>query len=101
MSAPLLKVKQLSTGVQKGDACVPVLDDVSFELNPGQTLGLVGESGCGKSITALSIMGLLPKPGLRHLAGDIYLNDTCLTSGNTDAVRALRGPQWRWSSRTP
>ncbi len=93
MSAALLRVQGLSTGVQKNDRCVPVLDDISFELNPGQTLGLVGESGCGKSLTALSIMGLLPKPGLRHLAGDIYLRDTLLTCGDPSKIRKLRGAE--------
>lgn len=93
MSAALLKVQGLSTGVQKDERCVPVLDDISFELNPGQTLGLVGESGCGKSLTALSIMGLLPKPGLRQLAGDIVLQDTLLTPDDSHTIRQLRGTQ--------
>lgn len=93
MSAPLLRVSKLSTGVQKGDRCIPVLDDVSFEVQAGQTLGLVGESGCGKSITALSIMGLLPKPGLKHLEGEITLRGTELTSCDSRTVRNLRGTE--------
>ena len=63
--APLLAVESLSVAM----GGVPVLQDVSFSIAPGETLGLVGESGCGKSVTALSIMRLLPDPPGRITAG--------------------------------
>ena len=55
---PLLAVERLDVTMRG----VPVLEDVSFQIAPGETLGLVGEAGCGKSVTALSIMRLLPNP---------------------------------------
>ena len=60
--APLLEIKDLSVRFSTDDGEVEALDKVSFEINPGQTVGVVGESGCGKSVTAYSIMRLLPQP---------------------------------------
>ena len=59
---PLLDVANLKTQFFTQDGVVKAVDGVSFYLNPGETLGIVGESGCGKSVTALSIMGLVPQP---------------------------------------
>ncbi len=59
---PLLKVENLAVSFTTEAGCFRVVDDVSFSVAPGQTLGLVGESGCGKSVTALSLLGLLPRP---------------------------------------
>ncbi|MGB5854994.1 MAG: ABC transporter ATP-binding protein [Oceanisphaera sp.] len=59
---PLLEVEHLAVSFATENGRFRVVDDVSFSLNAGQTLGLVGESGCGKSVTALSLLGLLPRP---------------------------------------
>ena len=60
---PLLEVKGLKTYFYTEDGVVRAVDGVNFEVYPGEVLGLVGESGCGKSVTSLSIMRLISKPG--------------------------------------
>jgi peptide/nickel transport system ATP-binding protein len=69
----------------------PVLQDISLQINAGEMLGLVGESGCGKSITALSILRLLPQPTVRVDSGAIYFNDQNLLELPAAPLRALRG----------
>ena len=59
---PLLEVKDLSVQFKTDEGDAEALDKVSFDIHPGQTVGVVGESGCGKSVTAYSIMRLLPRP---------------------------------------
>ena len=71
----LLSVRNLKTYFYTLDGIAKAVDDVSFSLDKGETLAIVGESGCGKSITALSIMGLVPKPAGRILNGEICLNN--------------------------
>ena len=71
----ILTVKNLVTTFQTDRGSARALDGVSFELERGKTLGLVGESGCGKSVTALSIMRLLPKPSGNSPEGEIIFND--------------------------
>ena len=66
-SPPLLEVKDLSVRFKTDEGEVEALDKVSFEIRPGQTVGVVGESGCGKSVTAYSIMRLLPRLSLIHI----------------------------------
>ena len=70
---PLLSVRNLSTGFPIGDRWVPAVQDVSFDVDRGETLALVGESGSGKSLTAYSLLRLVPPPG-RILQGEIYLD---------------------------
>ena len=65
---PLLKVENLRIELKTRDGIAPVIDDLSFELNEGESISFVGESGCGKSMTALGIMGLLPD-GIGRVAG--------------------------------
>jgi len=69
--APLLEVKGLKTQFTTQDGIVKAVDDVSFYVMPGETLGVVGESGCGKSMTGLSIMRLIPSPPGQIAAGEI------------------------------
>ena len=70
---PLLQVRNLTVGFRRDGAgpVVRAVDGVSFELHPGETLGLVGESGCGKSVTALSMLRLLPSPPSVREAGQV------------------------------
>jgi oligopeptide/dipeptide ABC transporter ATP-binding protein len=70
---------------------VPVLEDVSFTIAPGETLGLVGESGCGKSVTALSLMRLLPEPPARVTGGRIVFDGADLLAMGAASLRAIRG----------
>ncbi len=88
---PLLSVRDLSTAFETETGLVTVVDHVSFELEAGETLGLVGESGCGKSVTALSIMGLLPRPSGRVKDGDVLFNDENLTHASPERLREIRG----------
>ncbi len=69
----LLDVKNLRTAFNVEGKDVTVVNDVSFDLSPGEIVGLVGESGCGKSVTALSLMGLVPDPPGKMLGGEIFL----------------------------
>lgn len=69
---PLLEVRNLTVQFSLDEGLLKAVDDVSFSLNRGEVLGLVGESGCGKSVTAQSILGLVPKPG--QVGGSIVLH---------------------------
>ena len=76
--SPLLDVQDLKTYFFTRTGVVKAVDGVSFTLEPGETLGIAGESGCGKSITALSIMGLVPKPAGRTVGGKFcWKGKTC------------------------
>jgi oligopeptide/dipeptide ABC transporter ATP-binding protein len=87
---PLLEVKNLKTYFYTEDGVVRAVDGVSFEVYPGEVLGLVGESGCGKSVTSLSIMRLISKPG-RVDAGEILLDGENLLDLPEDEMIKVRG----------
>ena len=87
---PLLAVRGLHTEIATRSGVVHAVDDLSFELQAGETLGLVGESGCGKSMTALSILRLLPQAG-RIVAGEIIFEGENLVELTEDELRAIRG----------
>ncbi len=87
----LLKVNDLSVSFATDDGEVEALDSVSFEVKHGQTIGVVGESGCGKSVTALSIMRLLPKPLGKITGGKIYFQGQDLLKLSPDGMRQVRG----------
>ncbi len=87
----LLSVVDLSTAFDTEDGEVIVVDRVSFEIDAGETLGLVGESGCGKSVTALSIMGLLPKPAGRIVGGTVGFRGESLSDVPMARLRRIRG----------
>ena len=90
---PLLSVRDLQTRFFTADGVVRAVDGVSFDLYPGQTLGLVGESGCGKSVTALSIMRLIPTPPGKIVGGQIMFQGADLLKMSDDQMRRVRGKQ--------
>ena len=87
----LLKVKELSVSFSTDEGEVEALDAVDFEVKHGQTLGLVGESGCGKSVTALSVMRLLPRPIGKITGGSIHFGGMDLLKLTSDEIRQIRG----------
>ncbi len=87
----LLEVRNLTTCFKVDGGEFTAVDDVSFSVAAGSTLGIVGESGCGKSVTSLSIMGLLPKGQGRIAAGSIHFDGTDLAQLPPSALRRLRG----------
>jgi oligopeptide/dipeptide ABC transporter ATP-binding protein len=87
----LLEVRDLRTHFRADGREVAAVDGVSFAVEPGRTLGIVGESGCGKSVTALSIMGLVPQPPGRVAGGEILFEGTDLLRLPPAAMRELRG----------
>jgi oligopeptide transport system ATP-binding protein len=87
----LLEVRNLSTHFFTPDGVVHAVDDVSFELGYGETLGLVGESGCGKSVTALSLTRLVPDPPGRIVSGEILFEGVDILKKSRDEMRRLRG----------
>lgn len=91
MSKNILEVKNLKVGFQTDDGPVVAIDDISFSLKEGQTLGIVGESGCGKSVTSLSIMRLIPSPpGVVH-GGEILYQGNDLLKLPEESMRKIRG----------
>jgi len=90
MSA-LLEVRDLKTWFTSDYGEFRAVDGVSFILEAGRTLGIVGESGCGKSVTALSVMGLVPQPPGRIAGGEILFDGVDLLRLSSDAMRELRG----------
>ena len=90
MSAPLLKVDDLHIALQGENAVYNAVEKVSFEIGRGEAFGLVGESGCGKSITALSVMGLLRRP-LSLGSGKIILDNEEIQDTSPAEWRRLRG----------
>jgi oligopeptide/dipeptide ABC transporter ATP-binding protein len=87
----LLEVKELSVSFATDEGEVQALDAVNFEVKHGQTLGLVGESGCGKSVTALSVMRLLPRPIGKITGGSIHFGGKDLLKITPDEMRQVRG----------
>ena len=97
---PILSVRNLETHFFADDGVVRAVDGASFDLFNGQTLGIVGESGCGKSVTARSILGIIERPGkivggeimLRRAGGDETIDLTKLDPTG-DEIRAIRGAE--------
>lgn len=87
---PLLEVRNLKTYFYTEDGVVSAVDGVSFEVYPGEVLGIVGESGCGKSVTSLSIMRLIAPPG-KITQGEILLDGQNLLSLSEDEMTRVRG----------
>lgn len=92
MSA-ILEVKNLRVGVKRKEGPVPILDDVTFSVKEGEIVALVGESGCGKSMTALAIMGLLNRKTLEIMSGEIYLQGRPISRLSQKEYNKLRGKE--------
>ncbi len=86
----LLDVKNLSTHFFTPDGIVKAVDDISFVLRKGEVLGLVGESGCGKSVTVMSLLKLIPKPG-QIVSGSVNYKGVDLIKCNTRTLQKIRG----------
>ena len=87
---PLLSVDRLTVGIPVGGRWLPVVRDLSFDLDRGEILGLVGESGAGKSVTTLSVLGLPPAPG-RILRGTVRLRDDVVVTADAEVAAGFRG----------
>ena len=87
----LLKVHNLAVSFQVDKNWIQVVNDISFNLERGKSLGIIGESGCGKTVTSLSLMKLIPQPGGRIDSGSIYLNGREIMALPADEFRKLRG----------
>ena len=91
MTESILTVRDLSCGFHTEEGFTRVVDGMSYEVHAGTTLGLVGESGCGKTVSALAVMGLLPKPAgvLEH--GEILLKGELISDSTTNTLASVRG----------
>jgi len=90
-SEKILEVKNLKTSFFTEEGEVRAVDDVSFNVYKGKTLGIVGESGCGKSVTSLSIMRLIPEPPGKIVGGEILYKGKDLVKMSMDEMRSIRG----------
>lgn len=88
----MLQLEDLNVSIAINDVLYPVLEDISFSVDHDETLGLVGESGCGKSMTAMAIMGLLRK-NIKIMSGKIILNGNDLAGLSQKQFQSLRGSQ--------
>ncbi|HOH11056.1 MAG TPA: ABC transporter ATP-binding protein [Bacillota bacterium] len=91
MAERLLEVQDLRTYFYTEDGVVPAVDGVSFTLDKGKTLGIVGESGCGKSVTSLSVMRLIASPPGKIVSGRIYFEGEDLLQKSEKEMRSVRG----------
>ena len=87
----LLQVRDLKTQFFTEEGVVHAVDGVSYDVEEGETLGLVGESGCGKSVSALSILRLIPNPPGKIVAGEIIFEGEDLLKMDEDEIRHIRG----------
>lgn len=93
MSEPLLRVINLTTHFETQEGCIRAVDGVDFTVGRGETLGVVGESGCGKTVLALSIMRLVPTPPGRIVAGSVFLDGTDLLALTREEMHKYLGRQ--------
>ncbi len=91
MSENLVQIKNLKTYFYTGDGIVKAVDDVSFNIRKGEIIGVVGESGCGKSVTAMSVMRLIPSPPGKIVAGEILFEDENILNITEEKMRKIRG----------
>ncbi|MET8348694.1 MULTISPECIES: ABC transporter ATP-binding protein [unclassified Micromonospora] len=99
VATPVLAVRDLSVSFPTETGTVSAVDGVSLDLAPGEIVGMVGESGCGKSVTAMSIAGLLP--GSARISGSVRLNGTELVGTRESALRRVRGKEIAYIFQEP
>ncbi|MEI8197966.1 MAG: ABC transporter ATP-binding protein, partial [Phycisphaerae bacterium] len=92
-NSPLLEVRDLATHFHTEDGVARAVDGISFSVYHGQTLAIVGESGCGKSVTSMSILRLLATPPARYEQGEIFFNGRDLLKLSEKEMRKVRGGQ--------
>ncbi|MEE8442293.1 MAG: ABC transporter ATP-binding protein [Dehalococcoidia bacterium] len=90
---PLLEIKNLATYFYTPEGVVKAVDGVTYDLEPGETMGLVGESGCGKSVSALSMMGLIPWPPGKIISGEVIFDGEDIRKYDGDEMRSIRGKE--------
>ncbi len=88
---PLLEIKDLKTRFYTQDGVVKAVNDVSYSMNSGEILGVVGESGCGKSVHALSMMQLIPDPPGKITQGEVWLDGQDLLTLSEEEMQEVRG----------
>src|SRR5215210_1247535 len=88
---PLLQVKDLRTYFYTDEGVVKAVDGITYDVQEGETLALVGESGCGKSISALSLLKLIPIPPGRIVSGEVLFDGEDLLKLDEDEIRKIRG----------
>src|ERR1700753_3920578 len=92
MAAPLLEVEDLQVHFETEDGLVRAVDGISYTVDRGQTLGIVGESGSGTSVSSLNVMGLPRAPNAR-ISGSVRFDGKELLTATDDEMRAIRGNQ--------
>ncbi len=90
-AAKLLEVNNLKTYFYPPEGVARAVDGISFHVNKGETLGIVGESGCGKSVTSLSIIGLVPRPRGKIVSGEVFLDGEDLLKKQERQMQKIRG----------
>jgi len=89
--APLLQIRDLKTYFFTDDGVVKAVDGISYDVQPGEIVGLVGESGCGKTVSALSILRLIPEPPGKIVGGEMIFEGDDLLKANAEEIRHIRG----------
>jgi peptide/nickel transport system ATP-binding protein len=91
MAKDLVRIKNLKTYFYTEDGVIKAVDDITFKIKEGETIGIVGESGCGKSITAMSLMRLIPNPPGKITGGEIIFEDQSILGISESEMRKIRG----------
>ena len=94
--ARLLEIDNLVTRFYTEEGVVHAVNGISYTLDEGESMGLVGESGCGKSVSVLSIMRLIPSPPGRIEDGQVIYNDRNLLEVSDEEMRSIRGREMIW-----